>query len=799
MTSAWRKVIRDLWQGRTWTALAVLAIAIGLSACFAVLSAYAILTRELNKGFLATNPASATLQTDNVDDALLSAVLVDRDVSQAQARRILYGQVRTGPAEWRDLMIIAVKDYGNIQLNKFVPERGAWPPGPGEILIERDAFKVAHAKIGDTLTIRLNHGKDQTLRVTGGVHDVGLAQARMENIVYGYATLDTLVLLGEQPYLDQLNVLVAENRFDEQHIRDVAQRIKTVVESRGHSVRGVDIPRPGKHVHADLMGVLLMTMSSFGFLVLILSGILVVNLLMGMMASQIRQIGVMKAIGGTRRQVALIYFAQTLMLGIAALLIAIPVGILGGQVLSRSFGGLLNFDVTSFAVPPWVYLLIISAALGVPLLAAAYPIWRGSAISVREALADVGASRYVFGTSVFDRMLAGIGGASRPLLLAIRNSFRRRTRLALTLATLAAAGLFFMSAINIRSSMIRTLDRLFASMKYDLRITFEGAYPQEQIERAINNTPGIVRSESWFTAEGLLPPHPGDGQWGGTTLDGESFSVRALPPQTEMIHLQIVEGRNLAPGEIDAVVINTALAATSPEMKVGGTASFRMGPQLTTWRVVGITREFFTPPIAYIPQAFADGLHPGMRTSTLLVLAKNDAATVNSVKTNLEQNLQKEGVRSAGSATKAEIRYGRDEHMLMIYLFLMVMSGIIMLVGGLGLITTMSLNVMERRREIGVLRAIGARSWAIWLIIVTEGVVVGILSWVLAAFAAWPVSKLMGDALVNALFHTNLNFSFQFQGLFIWLAVSIFFAAVASFLPAWSASRITVREALAYE
>ena len=372
-------------------------------------------------------------------------------------------------------------------------------------------------------------------------------------------------------------------------------------------------------------------------------------------------------------------------------------------------------------MPLWVYLLIITAALVVPLVAAAYPIWRGSAISIREALADFGTSLYVFGTSVFDRMLAGIGGASRPVLFAIRNSFRRRVRLALTVATLAAAGIFFMSAMNIRSSMIRTLDRLFASMKWDLVVAFEDAYPKDQIERALNHTAGIVRSESWFTTAGLLAPHPGGGQWGGDTLDGEKFSVRALPPRTDMIHLQIVEGRELLPGEVDAIVVNTALVATSPEMKVGSTVSFRLGPRLTWWHVVGIAREFFTPPTAYIPQAFADQFRPGMRTSAFLVLAKTDAASVNSVKANLERSLQQEDVRIQGSTSKAELRHGRYEHMLMIYVFLMVMSGIILVVGGLGLATTMSLNVMERRREMGVIRAIGATSATVWLITVTGG------------------------------------------------------------------------------
>jgi putative ABC transport system permease protein len=235
-------------------------------------------------------------------------------------------------------------------------------------------------------------------------------------------------------------------------------------------------------------------------------------------------------------------------------------------------------------------------------------------------------------------------------------------------------------------------------------------------------------------------------------------------------------------------------------MKVGSIVFFRMGPELTSWHVVGIAREFFfSPPVAYIPQAFMDQRHPGMRTNAFLVLDKTDSASINSVKDNLERSLKQEGVRILGSTSQADFRFAVDQHMLMIYVVLVVISGIIMAVGGLGLATTMSLNVMERRREMGVIRAIGARSSTVWLIIVTEGVVVGVLSWALAALAAWPVSKFVGDALVRLMFNSTLDFLFQLQGLFIWLAVSVCFSAVASFLPAWSASKITVREALTYE
>lgn len=813
MTIPWHKAIRDFWQECARTALVVLAIAVGIGGFAAVLSAYAILTRELDKGYLATNPASAILRTDAVDDGLLVAILSNHDVSDAEPRRVVRGRIKAGPVEWRNLTLFVVKDYGNIRVSMLERQQGAWPPAIGEILIERDAFQVARARIGDTVTVKTTGGKERTLRVSGSVHDVGQAQARMENIVYGYITLDTLAQLGEESYLDQVNILVAENRFDENHIRKVAADVKKVIEGRGHPVRQTDIPRPGKHPHTDLMGALLLAMSSFGLFALVLSGILVVNLLTALMASQVRQIGMMKAIGGTRWQIARIYFGQALLLGIAAIVVALPLGVLGSRALCRYLAVFLNFDINSFVVPMWVYLLVAVIGLAAPLLGAVYPVWKGSGISVREALADYGVSQNTFGTNAFDRVLARIGGSFRPLLLAIRNSFRRRTRLALTLVTLAAGGLFFMSALNIRASIITTLDREFASKKFDLMVIFANTYPSESIDRAIKKTPGVVQAESWFVTKGALPSpkdkptgdsrngevaHSGGnigGLHGGNGLGSDSFSLVALPPETKLIKLDIVEGRSLLPADTDAIVVNNVLAAKEPEMKVGNTVALRMGPAQASWRVVGIAREPFSPPTAYIPESFIEQRHPGMANTVRLILDKTDPASINSVKTSLDRNLEQEEVRTLGSVSQADSRVGFDQHMLMIYVFLIVTSFIIGSVGGLGLMTTMSLNVLERRREMGVLRAIGASPSVVCVIVVVEGVLIGALSWGLAALAAWPVSRAVGAII----FKNGLDFTFEPLGLVIWLAVSVFLTAVASFLPAWHASWLTVRDALAYE
>src|SRR5262249_32743616 len=132
----------------------------------------------------ATNPASATLRTDAIDDALVAAVLSGHGVSDAESGRVVTGRVKAGPMEGRNPTLFVVKDYGNIRVSRIVPEKGAWPPGEGDILIERDALQVARAGIGDTVTVRLPRGPERTLRLAGTVHDVGQAQARMENLVY---------------------------------------------------------------------------------------------------------------------------------------------------------------------------------------------------------------------------------------------------------------------------------------------------------------------------------------------------------------------------------------------------------------------------------------------------------------------------------------------------------------------------------------------------------------------------------------------------------------------------------------
>ena len=151
-------------------------------------------------------------------------------------------------------------------------------------------------------------------------------------------------------------------------------------------------------------------------------------------------------------------------------------------------------------------------------------------------------------------------------------------------------------------------------------------------------------------------------------------------------------------------------------------------------------------------------------------------------------------VRTTTSIRDA-IRYQFD----ILVIFLSMMATILALVGALGLTGTMSLNVLERAREIGVMRAIGASDGAILHIFIAEGILIGLLSWPIGVLLALPISKLLSNIVGTKFVGTPLSYTFASSGALWWLALILISAALASFFPAWRAARLSVRSVLAYE
>jgi putative ABC transport system permease protein len=145
------------------------------------------------------------------------------------------------------------------------------------------------------------------------------------------------------------------------------------------------------------------------------------------------------------------------------------------------------------------------------------------------------------------------------------------------------------------------------------------------------------------------------------------------------------------------------------------------------------------------------------------------------------------------------IRAQNENNFGIITQMLLAMAALIAAVGAIGLAGTLSINVLERRREIGVMRAIGASNLALRRIVIVEGMLIGLLSWFIGAILALPISYVLSNAVGMAFLRRPLNFEFSWGGIGLWLTVVVVLSGLASFVPAWRASRLTVREVLAYE
>jgi putative ABC transport system permease protein len=268
-----------------------------------------------------------------------------------------------------------------------------------------------------------------------------------------------------------------------------------------------------------------------------------------------------------------------------------------------------------------------------------------------------------------------------------------------------------------------------------------------------------------------------------------------------MIKPVLVAGRWLLPDDDDAIVLNTTAAEREPDLRVGDEVVFKIGKKETTWRVVGMVRATLTGPLAYANQPAlsrvtqAQGLANRVQVATTGHSPAAQAAAAQSLKAGLEEA----GLQVSAAEPVASTRERANRQVDVVVYLMVAMAVLMAVVGGLGLMGTMGVNVLERSREIGVLRAIGASSSAMLRIVVAEGLLIGLLSWLAGAALSVPISKLMADAVGRSLLNAQLDFAFSTRGALFWLLVVLALAALGSAHPPPRAARRTDREELANE
>lgn len=803
----WRKVLRDLWSHKLRTLLVVLSIAVGIFAILVVMGGRGILLDTFTANFPKSNPSTAVLYTSGFDRSMIERVRRFPGVSDADGRRVVTLRYRAGdvteviepPAEVTQaerstaIQLAAAQDWATSRLELVFPEKGTlWPPPRGEVVLETSDRQVVGLRVGDLITVDAANGDKKLIRVAGFAHDINSFPAMFVGRIRGYVTAETLADLGAPDDMSELLVALDTTGLDRAGATRVVSKIRDdVVAPTGVRVLGTWVPEIGSHRLGDIFKAVSVLLLALGVLALLLSAFLVVNTVSALLTQQVRQLGIMKAVGGTSWQITRMYLVLVAIYGAMALMVGLPVGAYWASWFAVFAGALLNFGPGSTAPPLYALALAVVVGFVVPIAAAYVPVHAGTRVSVVRALNSTGMSGTHFGHGFIDRALGKIRGLPRPVALAVRNTFLRKGRLAMTLATLILASAVVMSVGSVRASILTTVTDMSSWWHYDSQVSFAEPLNARLAAREADKVTGVVASEGWIVAPASLKRSDG--------TENEGVSVVGLPPQTTFVTPQVVEGRWLQPGERGSVVVNTDVVK-SEKLVLGDTVSLKVRGVDCEFTIVGVSRGQLMGSVLFTDVAYLDGVlsMSGGITRLMVRTSTHSIADQDATGDRLVRRFTELGALVTGVQGQAREAQDFANQLGILVTFLVIMAVILATVGVIGLTGTMIINVLESTREIGVMRAVGASHGSIFRVFVTEGFVIGLLSWAGGVLLSFPMSWALVLLLQTAI-GLPLSYAFSWEAVGLWLVVVSAISAAASLLPAYRASQVSVRDAIAYE
>jgi len=803
LNTLWLKTWRDVWQNRGRSTLVILSITLSTFTLGVILNSYAILSREMSNDFLKSNPTAISFNIEKFTAELLEKVQQQPATDQVDARRLIFGEIKTLAGEWKPLLLFVLNDYNDIKLDILRPDQGSWPPQKNQILIERQAVTVLGADLGERVQLKTSAGLSATLTMAGTAHDVGLAQAEWENIVYGYVSAQTLVDMGGELYFNQLKVSVKnidnEQSQSKQQMSLVGSELKAWLVTNHYPVSSVNVAPPGEHPHANITGGMFMIQKVFAVLCCLLSAVLVFNLISAKLSKHLAQIGVMKALGASENQISLIYYRGVLLLGFVGMLLSMPLAFYVATWYVDMLLPMMNFNVESYHVPFWVLLVQVSVGIGIPLLAAFVPIKRASRLTIRETLLEYSEQSENIDT-FFERLIVKLTHFSPAISLAIRNSMRNRERFVLTLAVLAFSVAFLIATFNITRTMDNAITVEQASKNWGMQVKLKQEVSVEKMAKMLKSVNGIISTEAFNRSPAaIMDDHIDAEKRAVQPFEAHKLLVTLtdLQPASSMLNMPIIKGRWLRAGnsaELPEVVVSQMVIKHMPELSVGESVKIETKGTIVSFKVVGIVRNIGSASIYTSSNANL------MKANGVYITADSHSkSSLKQLKKDLYKLAEQQDLAFSYINTAWQSVDVVEDHFEIIFYLMMLLTLIIIFIACNGIMLTMMTNIIERTRETGVLKAVGAANSELAKMIFAEAVFIGFIAWFLGCIVTLPLSLavayFLGLLLIQTPFELVLN-----PLIFVYtLPISIAVTTIASLIPMQSIMKMPVREALIHE
>lgn len=796
----WHKIWFDIWHNKTRTFLAVLSIAAGVFAVGTIFGMSEMLLTNMDSSHQAVLATHVNVALGSLVDRETILSLKDvPGVEGVEPYNSVNIQYKLHPEdEWRQ-GVIQMRDDFDAQKYELLQLRGGqWPGSKNEVSVERMAAQFLNVGIGDSIIFKIDD-KERRLPITGLVRHPFVPPPQFMDLAFFFMDAEGMKRLGI-PSGKFGAFYMRVTPYSADHAKEVATAVKDKLARQNIRVGGFSYEDPNKHWGRTFFDPIVMVQKLLALICVVISAILVFNTISNLITQQTNQIGILKAIGGKTRTIVGMYLVSALVYGILAFIIALPLGAIVAFAITKSFLNLFNIDFNQFQISMEAVILQAVSALIAPLLAGLPPVLKGSAITVRQAIASYGIGSD-FQSGLIDRMVEKIGVRWLPshYATALGNMFRHKGRLMLTQLVLITAGGAFLMVMSLNSSLALTLDNFFARQRYDTTIQFTQDQRADRILMVAQSVPGVEQAEMRFAQQASLLV---TGQL--IKEAGISTNIWGISTSSDFFKPLIVAGRWFVPEDGRAIVIARETAEKNG-IQAGDDITLDLGVLgKDTWHVVGLYEPVFVGGFAsdsiYAPLETLFSITKKYNQARLVAVrtTSHDRAFTTEVTKNLKTAFEQNNLKVSASQTQADLRATNEWQFSIVTSMLLALSIIVAVVGAIALMGALSIGVIERTKEIGVLRAIGARSPTILNIFVMEGILQGFLSWLIAVPISIVISPTTAEAMGHAMFGATLDYQYNWPAVLIWLGIVLTISVLASVFPARGATRVSVRDSLAY-
>lgn len=789
LTASTRKSVTDLTRRKARAVFTILTLAIAV-ASVSILAVPSLMERTMQREIASTRLAdlTVTMRPLELSDAALREVARVPNVEAVQPKSIFSTRVYVGDRRQKAL-IIAVPDFA-AQSVDVINVRSGSAPRDGELLTDsQNAPKEKYdGRVGDRVRVITADGSDTPLPITGTGQYLGGADIVANGgFAVFYATPETVARLSGAPGTTMLAMRLRDTS------RPAAERTAAEVRSRLAGVDGftgfADYPEiraageyPGKALFEQVVSI----MSVITILALLSALVLLSNTMSTLIGEQTSEIATMKAIGATRRQVRRVYRRTALLLGAIGAVLGVVLGVVLSNAVTSyfasSFYGIdpqLEFDGTMLAIG------LVVGLVGPP-LAATPAIRRASRLPVREALDASGSA--LGGQGRLDALLRRVRFLPRSSQIGLRGVARRKRRTAATAIQVALAVGTLLAVLALGTSVGNLTQGFFANVRWDITATTYASKPFDaEALRTVASLPGVAETQPLLT--------------NGARVEGKNVQAWGLP-DNPMYEPELVAGRWPTPQEVRSrarvAVIGQAVADTAG-VRAGDTLPVRTAAGVVPVRVVGVTtNEIFQGAMVYLPLRTLQSVlgTPDAVNNVWVRSASQDRAEIDRLSTRLEDTLG-----AGGNQLTTEVKYVAERDQAAsnssLTTSISVLGLLIVAISMVGLLNAITMGVIERTREIGMLRCTGARARDVRGIFGTEGIVVALTGWLLGVPLGW----LMAHGLVTLtadVADTDLAFVFPASHLAVTFAGTIVLAVLVLLVPVRRAVRLRPGDALRY-